>query len=69
MIAAIRTRGSRTPLEQTGFEPSVPPARPRKRVNAVGVTNPSLWQRVAVNNRGLDVYPFAKVEGEALTLA
>jgi hypothetical protein len=37
-------------------------------INAVGVADPSLWQRVTFNNGGLDVDPLSQVEGETHTL-
>ena len=37
-------------------------------INAVGVADPSLWQRVTFNNGGRDVDPLSQVEGESCTL-
>src|SRR6266404_9521999 len=37
-------------------------------INAVGVADSSLWQRVTFNNGGLDVDPLSQVEGKTYTL-
>src|SRR3984893_19229388 len=37
-------------------------------INAVGCADPSLWQRVTLNNGGLDIDPLSQVEGETHTL-